>query len=90
MNVGINGNRTVETRNASNLSYVYSPAGCNWLYQRGSDTRMKAAIVAQDGSRLAYTLDNAGNREQRGHREQRGQVLQNNISPSRLNPCHAH
>ena len=37
-----NGNRTVETRNASNLSYVYSPPGSNWLYQRGSDTRIKS------------------------------------------------
>ncbi|WP_018508794.1 RHS repeat-associated core domain-containing protein [Thiobacillus thioparus] len=35
-----NGNRTVETRNASTLSYVYSPP--NWLYQRGSDTRIKS------------------------------------------------
>ncbi|MHB0975267.1 MAG: RHS repeat-associated core domain-containing protein [Thiobacillus sp.] len=33
-----NGNRTVETRNASNLGYVYNPAGSNWLYQRGSYT----------------------------------------------------
>ncbi|WP_157265855.1 RHS repeat-associated core domain-containing protein [Thiobacillus thioparus] len=37
-----NGNRTVETRNASNLSYVYNPPGSNWLYQRGSDTRIKS------------------------------------------------
>ena len=59
-----NGNRTVETRNASNLSYVYSPPGSNWLYQRGSDTRIKspngntvssaAASFAYDGfNRLA-------------------------------------
>ena len=33
-----NGNRTVETRNASNLGYVYNPPGSNWLYQRGSYT----------------------------------------------------
>lgn len=36
-----NGNRTVETRNASNLSYVYSPP--NWLYQKGSETRPRTA-----------------------------------------------
>ncbi len=38
-----NGNRLVETRNASNLPYVYNPAGSNWLYQKGSETRSKTA-----------------------------------------------
>jgi len=38
-----NGNRLSETRNASVLPYTYSPAGSNWLYQKGSDTRLKTA-----------------------------------------------
>jgi YD repeat-containing protein len=38
-----NGNRQTETRNASNLPYVYDPPGSNWLYQKGSETRIKTA-----------------------------------------------
>ena len=38
-----NGNRQSETRNAGTMPYVYSPAGSNWLYQRGSDSRSKTA-----------------------------------------------
>jgi len=36
-----NGNRQSETRNGSSLPDVYSPPGSNWLYQRGSDYRIK-------------------------------------------------
>jgi RHS repeat-associated protein len=36
-----NGNRQSETRNAGTVPYAYSPP--NWLYQRGSDTRIRTA-----------------------------------------------
>lgn len=36
-----NGNRQSDTRNAGSVTYVYSPPGSNWLFQRGSDTRGK-------------------------------------------------
>ena len=38
-----NGNRLVETRNASHLPYVYDPPGSNWLHQKGSELRYKTA-----------------------------------------------
>ena len=38
----LNGNRQSETRNAGTMPYAYSPAGSNWLYQRGSDYRIKS------------------------------------------------
>ena len=41
MNVGINGNRQSETRNAGTMPYVYSPP--NWLYRKGSETRSRSA-----------------------------------------------
>ena len=37
-----NGNRQSETRNAGTVPYAYSPAGSNWLYQHGSDYRIKS------------------------------------------------
>jgi RHS repeat-associated protein len=53
-----NGNRTTETRNASNLPYVYNPTGSNWLYQKGSDTRYKTANGNTASSAVAtFTYD---------------------------------
>lgn len=52
-----NGNRLVETRNASTLPYVYDPSGSNWLYQRGSDTRTKTAsgnTASMSGAAFTY------------------------------------
>jgi len=54
-----NGNRIVETRNASDLPYVYNPAGSNWLYQKGSEIRSKTASgnTASIGGLASFTYD---------------------------------
>lgn len=55
-----NGNRQSETRNASTQNYVYNPAGSNWLYQVGSDTRPKTANGNLASSPLFGTLSYDG------------------------------
>ena len=54
-----NGNRQSETRNAGTAAYVYNPAGSNWLYQRGSDTRGKTANgnIASISGLATFTYD---------------------------------
>ena len=52
-----NSNRQSETRNSSVLPYVYSPAGSNWLYQRGIDIRSKTPngnTASMSGANLSY------------------------------------
>jgi len=46
-----NGNRQSETRNGTTTSYIYNPAGSNWLSQAGSETR----LANPDGSTASTT-----------------------------------
>ncbi len=46
-----NGNRQSETRNGTATSYIYNPAGSNWLSQAGSETR----LANPDGSTASTT-----------------------------------
>jgi RHS repeat-associated protein len=54
-----NGNRRLETRNGSNLGYIYSPPSGNWLQQKGSDVRTKTPVsnLASSTALGSFTYD---------------------------------